>query len=73
MSDIDFRTGDVLSLTGTAQAIWEGPELDSFAGAERLLSFEVELGVLLERALPLRFEGLVPSRDLAHTGTWTEV
>ena len=69
----DFRTGDVLSLTGTAQAIWEGPELDSFAGAERLLSFEVELGVLLERALPLRFEGLVPSRDLAHTGTWTEV
>ena len=68
----DFRTGDILSVTGTAHVIWDGPELDSFAGADRLLSFEVESGVLLERALPLRFEGLVPSPDLAETGTWAE-
>ena len=66
----DFRTGDVLSLTGTARVIWEGPELASFEGAERLLSFEVEAGVFLERALPLRFEGLEFSPDLAETGTW---
>lgn len=68
----DFRTGDILSLTGTARGIWEGPELDSFEGADRLLSFELETGVLLERALPLRFEGLAFSPDLADTGTWAE-
>ncbi|HKO50848.1 MAG TPA: pyridoxamine 5'-phosphate oxidase family protein [Polyangiaceae bacterium] len=68
----DFRTGDILSLTGTAQVIWEGPELDSFAGADRLLTFQVESGVFLERALPLRFEGLALSPDLAETGTWAE-
>jgi len=68
----DFSTGDVLSLTGTARVIWEGAELDSFEGAHRLLSFDVESGVLLERALPLRFEGLAFSPDLADTGTWAE-
>jgi hypothetical protein len=68
----DFGTGDVLSLTGSAHVIWDGPELDSFEGADRLLSFEVESGVLLEAALPLRFEGLVPSPDLADTGIWAE-
>lgn len=68
----DFATGDVLSLTGTARVIWDGPELDSFEGADRLLSFEVESGVLLEHALPLRFEGLEFSPDLAETGTWAE-
>jgi len=68
----NFLTGDILSLTGTAHAIWEGPELESFEGADRLLSFEVESGVFLERALPLRFQGLVPSPDLAETGIWAE-
>ncbi|HYP97146.1 MAG TPA: pyridoxamine 5'-phosphate oxidase family protein [Polyangiaceae bacterium] len=68
----DFRTGDVLSLTGTARVIWEGEELDAFEGAHRLLSFDVESGVLLERALPLRFDGLEPSPDLADTGIWAE-
>ena len=68
----DFRTGDILSLTGSAHVIWDGPELDSFAGADRLLSFEVESGVFLERALPLSFEGFDPSPDLTDTGTWAE-
>ena len=68
----DFHTGDVLSLTGSAHVIWDGPELETFAGADRLLSFDVQSGVLLERALPLRFEGLVPSPDLAETGIWPE-
>lgn len=66
----DFRSGDVLSLTGSARVIWEGPELESFEGAQRLLSFDVQSGFFLEHALPLRFEGLDPSPDLAETGTW---
>lgn len=68
----DFQTGDVLTLTGSARVIWDGEELDSFAGAQRLLSFEVESGSLLEHALPLRFHGLEPSPDLADTGIWAE-
>lgn len=68
----DFRTGDVLTLTGTARVIWEGAELDAFEGAHRLLSFEVESGLFLERALPLRFAGFEPSPDLADTGIWAE-
>jgi predicted pyridoxine 5'-phosphate oxidase superfamily flavin-nucleotide-binding protein len=68
----DFATGDVLALTGTARAVWEGRELEAFEGAERLLVFEVESGVFLERALPLRFAGLSPSPDLLETGTWAE-
>jgi len=69
----DFRTGDVLSLTGTARVIWDGPAVDAFEGAQRLLIFDVESGWFLERALRLRFEGLVPSPDLVETGIWAEV
>jgi len=68
----DFATGDILTLTGAAHVVWDGPELDSFAGADRLLTLDVESGFLLEHALPLRFTGLAPSPDLADTGTWAE-
>jgi uncharacterized protein len=69
----NFNTGDVLSITGSAHAIWEGPELEAFEGAERLLQFQVETGVFLEHALPLRFQGLAPSPALTNTGVWPEL
>jgi len=69
----DFATGAVLSLTGTARVIWEGEAVAAFPGAERLVTFELESGVFLEHALPLRFTGLAPSPYLADTGTWAEV
>jgi uncharacterized protein len=68
----DFNTGDVLSLTGSAQVIWDGPELAAFEGAERLLQFQVKSGVFLEHALPLRFQGFSPSPEILETGTWAE-
>ncbi|MET0791132.1 MAG: pyridoxamine 5'-phosphate oxidase family protein [Polyangiaceae bacterium] len=68
----DFSTGDILTLTGTAAVIWDSPELDAFEGADRLLTFQVTSGAYLERALPLRFQGLAVSPDLADTGTWAE-
>lgn len=68
----DFETGDLLSLTGTAAVIWDSPELDAFEGADRLLTFQVDSGVFLERALPLRFQGFAASPDLDETGTWAE-
>jgi predicted pyridoxine 5'-phosphate oxidase superfamily flavin-nucleotide-binding protein len=43
---IDFESGDVMSLTGLAHVIWEGPEVAEVPGAERLLEYRVERGLL---------------------------
>ncbi len=43
---LDFVSGALLSLTGRARVVWDGPELSSFEGAERLLEFEVARGLL---------------------------
>ena len=51
----DFENGDLLSLSGAARVIWDGPELASFAGAERLLQIDVEAHVLLGGALGERW------------------
>jgi predicted pyridoxine 5'-phosphate oxidase superfamily flavin-nucleotide-binding protein len=68
----DFATGDILTITGSAEIIWQGPELAAFVGADRLLQFEVESGFFLEQALPLLFQGFAASPDLTETGTWSE-
>jgi hypothetical protein len=52
---IDFSTGDLLMLSGTAEVIWDGDELKAFDGAERAWRFDVESGWHLREALPLRF------------------
>jgi predicted pyridoxine 5'-phosphate oxidase superfamily flavin-nucleotide-binding protein len=70
---IDFATGDLLSLTGAATVVWDGPELAAFEGAERLLRFVVAEGVLLDAALPLRWSAATPAPQLAETGSWQEV
>ncbi len=67
---VDFATGDVLQVTGTAAVVWDGPEVEGFAGAERLLCFRVEEGVWRTGALPLRFTPPEPAPQLAATGTW---
>jgi predicted pyridoxine 5'-phosphate oxidase superfamily flavin-nucleotide-binding protein len=70
----DFATGDALSLTGRAEVIWEGPELEAFRGAERLVRFVVEAGWFGPGSLPLRSAGapkLAP--QLEDTGSWEEV
>lgn len=67
---IDFGSGGVLSLTGAADVIWDGPELASFEGAQRLLRFRVETGVAIENAVPLRWSVPEPAPQLAATGSW---
>lgn len=52
---VDFVTGDLLSLAGEGTVIWEGEELRSFAGAQRLLKLRVSGGLLRPRAIPLRW------------------
>lgn len=67
---IDFTRGDALLLTGTAEVIWDGPELAAFAGAERLLRFTVERGLWIDGAVPSRWSAPEFARELERTGSW---
>jgi predicted pyridoxine 5'-phosphate oxidase superfamily flavin-nucleotide-binding protein len=69
---VDFATGDLLLLTGEAATLWDGDELASFVGAERLLRFRVDAGIQLANALPLRWSAPAFARQLDATGTWDE-
>lgn len=70
---IDFDSGDLLYLTGRAEIIWDSPEIDTFLGAERLVTLAIEECVYIEEALPMRwsFDSYSPSLD--RTGSWQEV
>jgi uncharacterized protein len=52
---IDFERGDLLTLTGRAEIVWDGPELASLDGAERAWRFHLDEGYWLRDALPLRW------------------
>ncbi len=69
---IDFATGDLLTLTGRAEVVWEGPELQAFEGAERAWRFHIEAGWRLGAALPLRWRFRDWSPNTLITGSWDE-
>lgn len=69
---IDFASGDLLLLTGTAEVVWDGEELKAFEGAERAWRFHVDSGWRLRDALPLRFDFRDWSPNSLITGTWDE-
>lgn len=43
---LDFAGDALLSLSGQARVIWQGPEVDAVPGAERLLEIQVEQGLV---------------------------
>ena len=51
----DFATGDLLQVTGDAEVIWEGKEVEVYPGAERLWKITPRTGRWLRGAFPLRF------------------
>lgn len=65
---VDFARGDLLGLTGSVTIVWDGPEVDAFAGAQRLLRIRVEEGWRLRAALPLRWSAPEFSPHLRDTG-----
>lgn len=69
---IDFATGDLLTLTGRAEVVWDGPELQAFDGAERAWRFHIEAGWRLSAALPLRWRFRDWSPNALITGSWDE-
>ena len=55
---IDFERGNTLQFTGKAQVIWDNDRVAEFAGAERLVEFDVERVIEIAGAIPLRWEFL---------------
>lgn len=66
----DFARGSLLSLTGTTEIVWDGPEVDAFAGAERLIRFHVDEAHQLPGRLAAAWSSPEPARHLAGTGHW---
>ncbi|SAL42078.1 pyridoxamine 5'-phosphate oxidase [Caballeronia sordidicola] len=69
---IDFVSGDLLYLAVDAEVIWEGKELESFDGAERLIRWRVREVRRTRRALPLRWSDVQYAPQLVKTGSWTK-
>jgi predicted pyridoxine 5'-phosphate oxidase superfamily flavin-nucleotide-binding protein len=70
---LDFARGDLLSLIGTVEVEWDGPELSRYRGAQRLLRIQVEEGMWLEGGMMLRWLEGESSRHVAGFGPWTEL
>ncbi len=67
---IDFETGDLLQLQGTARIEWNQRAVRQFEGAERLWHFEVTRGWLRRNAVPLRWSFVDYSPVTLKTGKW---
>jgi uncharacterized protein len=69
---VDFETGDLLQLQGTAQVEWDGDASEQIAGAERLWRFNVVRGWRRRAASPIRWSFVEYSRTTIATGLWHE-
>jgi len=69
---VDFASGSLLQLQGTADVDWSGAALQGFAGAERLWHFHVLRGWRRRAAAPLRWSFVDYSRTTLATGVWPE-
>lgn len=67
---IDFESSNLLYLTGYAEVIWNGPEIELYEGAERLFKYHVEQGLCVEGSIPLSWSNLDYSPFLKSTGPW---
>ena len=52
---VDFENGNTLQLSGRARVVWDEGRAAEFAGAERVVEFDVEEVVETSGALPLRW------------------
>ena len=69
---VDFDNGDALQLSGRVEIVFDGDEVRSFQGAERLWRFTVEQVVRRAGAFALRFEFGEFSPNVLMTGSWDE-
>ncbi|AMO24877.1 pyridoxamine 5'-phosphate oxidase family protein [Ramlibacter solisilvae] len=66
----DFTTGGLLHIAGRAEVMWEGPQVRAFAGAQRLVTLDVDEALFRPAVLPWRWDLVEQSRALEGTGTW---
>ncbi len=66
----DFDTGALVYMSGRAEIIWDGPLVEAFTGAERLIRFTGETVVRVEHCLALKFSFGDASPALERTGSW---
>jgi predicted pyridoxine 5'-phosphate oxidase superfamily flavin-nucleotide-binding protein len=69
----DFERRALLWITGRARIVWHGPEVDAFAGADRLVLVDIDEARWSEGALPLEAGPPEPSPFHQHTGTWPNI
>jgi uncharacterized protein len=53
---VDWETGRTLQLSGIAEIIWDGPEVERRPKVDRVIAIEVHAVADQVRALPIRFE-----------------
>ncbi|AOW12066.1 pyridoxamine 5'-phosphate oxidase [Hydrogenophaga crassostreae] len=70
---LDFHTGDRLYLAARASVVWQGVELVSFEGAQRLLRLEVTHVRRVQGGVPLRWGPVERSPYLTGLGEWPAV
>jgi predicted pyridoxine 5'-phosphate oxidase superfamily flavin-nucleotide-binding protein len=70
---VDFETGDLLQLQGTAQVDWNAAAARQFAGAERLWHFRVARGWRRKAAVPLRWSFVEYAPTTLQTGLGVRV
>jgi hypothetical protein len=66
----DFTSGDVLHVQGRTEIVWDVPEAERLAGAERLWRLHVTRAWRRRAALPLRWSLRAVSPGVARTGSW---
>ncbi|MCG6576970.1 FAD-binding oxidoreductase [Pseudomonas sp. AF32] len=71
---IDFATGDLVQMTGSAEVLLDSPEIAAFQGAERLWRFTPQRIVLRRAAIPLRWDDQADgdSPNSSMTGSWEQ-
>jgi ferredoxin-NADP reductase/predicted pyridoxine 5'-phosphate oxidase superfamily flavin-nucleotide-binding protein len=71
---VDFETGDLLQMSGSAQVLLDSPEIAAFQGAERLWRFTPQRIVYRQAAIPLRWKDATngTSPNSVMTGSWEQ-
>jgi predicted pyridoxine 5'-phosphate oxidase superfamily flavin-nucleotide-binding protein len=69
---IDYASGDLLHLAVRGEIIWDPLQIKQFAGAQRLMRYQVVSACLRRAALPLRWSEPQFSPVLSLTGAWNE-
>jgi predicted pyridoxine 5'-phosphate oxidase superfamily flavin-nucleotide-binding protein len=52
---IDWTRGSILQISGEAEILWDGPDVERFPGAERSVAFQIAEVVYREAEFPFRY------------------